>query len=94
MFKQYCLTVLASKHEPLLIRDFLDMELNLNDISYMPYKKQNSSIVYINQHSSHPKNLIKQIQNIINDCLNNRSSKEENVLKVKQDYNKIKEKYG
>ena len=67
----------------LMITHYLNVELNLNDISYMPYRKQNSNIMYINKNSSHPKNLIKQIPNIINDRLNKRSSTEENFLKVK-----------
>ena len=75
-----------------MIRDFLDVELNINDISYMPYRKQNSNIMYINKNSSHPKNVIKQIPNIINDRLNKRSSTEENFLKVKSDYESIMEK--
>ena len=70
---------------PQMITDFLDMGLNLNDISYMPYRKQNSYIMYINKNSSHPKNIIKQIPNIINDRLNKRSSTEENFLKLKVD---------
>ena len=39
--------------------------------------------MYINKCSSHPKNIIKQIQNIINQRLNKRSSNEENFLKDK-----------
>ena len=59
---------------PLVITDFLDVKLNLNDISFMPYKKQNAKIMYVNKQSSHPKNIIKQIPNIINQRLNKRSS--------------------
>ena len=66
---------------PLVITDFLDVKLNLNDISLMPFKKQNAKIMYVNKQSSHPKNIIKQIPNIINQCLNKRSSKEENFLR-------------
>ena len=67
---------------PLVITDFLDVKLNLNDISFMPYRKQNAKIMYVNKQSSHPKNIIKQIPNIINQRLNKRSSKEENFLKT------------
>ena len=42
--------------------------------------------MYINKKSSRPKNIVKQIPKIINDRLNNRSSTEENFLKVKHDY--------
>ena len=77
-----------------MITEFLDVELNLNDISYKPYRKPNSNIMYINKNSSHPKNIIKQIPNIINDRLNKRSSTQENFLKVKSDYESIMEKCG
>ena len=50
----------------------------------MPYKKKNAKIMYINKCSSHPKNIIKQIPNIINQRLNKRSSNEENFFKDKQ----------
>ena len=71
---------------PLMITDFLDVKLNLNDISLMPFKKQNAKIMYVNKQSSHPKNIIKQIPNIINQCLNKRSSKEENFFTIKDEY--------
>ena len=71
---------------PLMITDFLDVKLNLNDISLMPFKKQNAKIMYVNKQSSHPKNIIKQIPNIINQCLNKRSSKEENIFTIKDEY--------
>ena len=77
-----------------MITDFLYVELNLNDISYTPYRKQNSNIMYINRNSSQPKNIIKQIPNIINDRLNKRSSTEENFLKVKRNYESIMGKCG
>ena len=79
---------------PLVITDFLDVKLNLNDISFMPYRKQNAKIMYVNKQSSHPKNIIKQIPNIINQRLNKRSSKEENFLKTKDEYEKIMKKCG
>ena len=34
---------------PLVIPDFLDVKLNLNDLSYMPYKKPNARIMYANK---------------------------------------------
>ena len=76
---------------PRMITDFLDVDLNLNDISY---RKLNSNIMYINKNSSHPKNIIKQIPNIINDRLNKISTTDENFLKVKSDYETIMEKGG
>ena len=46
---------------PIVITDFLDVELSLNDISLMPYKKQNAKIMYVNKQSSHSKNIEKQV---------------------------------
>ena len=48
--------------------------------------------MYINKCSSHPKNIIKQIPNIINQRLIKRSSNEENFLKTKNDYESIMKK--
>ena len=40
---------------PMLTTDYLDVKLNLHDLSYMPYKKQNAKIMFVNKQSSHPK---------------------------------------
>ena len=47
--------------------------------------------MFINKNSSHPRKKIKQILNIINDQLNKRSRTEDNLLKVKTDYELIME---
>ena len=47
--------------------------------------------MYINKNSSHPKNIIKHLPNIIKDRLNKRSSTEEHFLKVKSDYEPLME---
>ena len=83
----------VTMESPLVITDFLDVKLNLNDISFMPYKKQNAKIMYVNKQSSHPKNNIKQIPNIINQHLK-KSSKEEHFLKIKDEYETIIKKCG
>ena len=72
-----------------MITDFLDVKLKLNDISFMPYKKQYEKVIYVNKQSSHPKNIIKQIPNIIGQRLNKRSSTEDNFLKIKDKYETI-----
>ena len=54
---------------PMMTTDYLDVKLNLNNLSYMPYKKQNTKIMYINKCSNHPINILKQKPNIINQCL-------------------------
>ena len=60
----------------------------------MPYKKQNAQIMYINKCSSHLKNIIKQVTNIINKRLCKRSSNEENFLKTENDYELIMKNCG
>ena len=50
--------------------------------------------MFINKNSSHPRKKIKQIPNIINDQLNKISSTEDNLLKIKSDYELIMEKCG
>ena len=69
----------------LVITDFLDVKLILNDLSYMPYKKLNAKIMYVNENSSLPKTVLKQIPNIIN----RRSSKKEKLLEIKTEYELI-----
>ena len=50
--------------------------------------------MYVNKQSSLPKNIIKQIPNIINQRLNKRSSKKENFSKIKDEYETIMKKCG
>ena len=69
----------------MLTTDFLDVKLNLSDLSYILYKKQNVKVMFVNKCSSHPKNIIKQILNIINQRFYKRSSNKKNFLKTKND---------
>ena len=45
------------------IIDFLDVQFNLNDQTYEPYRKPNNGPVYINEQSNHPPNMIADIPN-------------------------------
>ena len=78
----------------MLTTDYLDVKLNLNDLYYMPYKNQNTKTMYINKCFINPKNIIKQIPNIINQRLNKRSSNKENFLKTKHNYKLLMKKCG
>ena len=60
----------------------------------MSYKKENTKIMYINKCFRDPKNIIKQIPNIIDQRLNKRSSNEENFLKTKHNNKLIMKKCG
>ena len=64
---------------------YLDVKLNLNDLSYMSYKKQNAKAIY-NLYSSHQKNTTKQILNTINQLLNRWFSNKEKFSKTKHKY--------
>ena len=41
--------------------DFLDVNMDLTNGKYWPFRKQNSELLYINTKSNHPPNVIKQI---------------------------------
>ena len=59
----------------------------------MPYKKQNTNIMYIYKIHIHRKKM-KQRPIIINWQLIKRSSTEEKFIKVKNDYELLVEKFG
>ena len=45
---------------------FLDVRLDLIDNTYQPYRKPNSKTGYINKHSNHPPNILKELPKAIN----------------------------
>ena len=45
---------------------FLDVRLDLIDNTYQPYRKPNSKTAYINKHSNHPPNNLKELPKAIN----------------------------
>ena len=53
---------------------FLDVTLNLNNGTFKPYCKSNSVPTFINIDSNHPRTLLKQIPNAVNQRINWRSS--------------------
>ncbi len=48
------------------IVNFLDVTLDLANISYKPFIKTNQNPSYINIKSNHPKNIIKQVPKAVN----------------------------
>ena len=46
--------------------DFLDVRLDLVNNTYQPYRKPNSETVYINKHSNHPPNILKELPKAVN----------------------------
>ena len=64
MFKECGLSITTKTN----LKDvqFLDIELDLINITYRPYKKPNDNTMYINVNSNHPPSIIKQIPSSIN----------------------------
>ena len=56
--------------------DYLDVTFNLNDGTHKPYDKPDNKITYINVHSNHRLNIVRQLTKIIEQRLSNNSSNE------------------
>ena len=66
--------------------DFLDIELNLPNKTYIPFWKPNSDILYVNNKSNNPNQILKQLPITINERLNKLSSNEESFNRIKHSY--------
>ena len=87
------LTNLFSKYKLKLTLDcnhkiinFLDVTFNLDDGLYRPYMKENNIIRYINTKSNHPKEILKNIPQNINNRLSRNSANETIFNESKQPY--------
>ena len=58
----------------LKIIDYLDITLNLDNGTFKPLSKNNSTPTYVNIDSKHPRSLLKQIPNAVNQRINSLSS--------------------
>ena len=58
----------------LKIVDFLDVTLNLNNGTFKPFSKNDSAPRYINISSNHPRSVLRQIPNAVNERINKLSS--------------------
>ena len=56
------------------IVDFLDVTLNLNNGTFKPFSKNDSASRYINISSNHPRSVLRQIPNAVNQRINKLSS--------------------
>ena len=74
---------------PLQKTDFLDVVLDLGRHSYAPFKKPNAKTSYVHSSSNHPRSIINEIPNIVNDRLSKRSSTKKDFEKVKSEYEEI-----
>ena len=66
--------------------DYLDITLTLEDGTYKPFRKANSSPVYVDVRSNHPKSIIEQIPNMVNKRLSMLSSDENRFNQAKPIY--------
>ena len=66
--------------------NYLDITLNLRDMSYKPYHKPNDHLIYINTKSNHPPNIIKNLPKMIETRLSRISSSKEVFNEAKAYY--------
>ena len=65
---------------------FLEIELNLPNRTYTPFRKPNSYILYVSEQSNHPNQTLKKLPITINERLNNSSSNQESFNHIKHNY--------
>ena len=74
--------------------DFLDVNFDLKNDKYYPYRKVNNNPLYINAKSNHPPAVLKQIPVMIADRLSCNSSNQHEFHKAKSAYEKALEESG
>merc|ERR1712240_18009 len=67
----------------LIQTDFLDIELNLPNKTYIPFRKPYSDILNVNKQSNYPNQVLKQLSITINERLNNLPSNQESFNRIK-----------
>ena len=72
----------------LSITDFLDVTFDLNNGTYCPYRKPDSTPLYINKKSNHPPAIIKKLPNNIVKRISDLSCKIQQFNKTKGTYQK------
>ena len=74
--------------------DFLDVQFDLPNNKYFPYKKPNETPIYINKSSNHPPNILKQIPSMTAERLSKLSCNEEEFKKVAPEYEQFLKSSG
>ena len=74
--------------------DFLDVQFDLSENKYFPYRKPNDTPMYINKDSNHPPNVIKQIPKMTSTRLSQLSCNEAEFKKAAVDYQQVLENSG
>ena len=73
-------------HTNLIEKHFLDVSFNLNTRKYFPFKKPNSTLIYIHSKSNHPPSIIKQLPSMTNKCISRLSCDKTEFNKAKITY--------
>ena len=68
--------------------NFLDVTLDLNNETYMPFRKPNDEPIYINRYSNHPRHVKENLPKAVNKRLNDLSSSEKIFNENKVEYEK------
>ena len=84
LFKREGLKITVELYEELV--NYLEIELNLKDRSYRPFKKENDTPLYVHRKSNHPSNIIKNIPDVISKRLSGISSDERSFNETKHEY--------
>ena len=74
--------------------DFLGVTFNLINNTYVPFKKPNDNLTYINTSSNHPSNIIKQLTKTVSQRLSRNSSSIEIFNSSKLEYKNALKKSG
>ena len=75
----------------LKIVDFLDVTLNLNNGTFKPFSKNDSAPGFINISSNHPRSILRQIPNAVNQRINRLSSCKKIFEESKGRYDALKD---
>ena len=84
------ITVEANLHET----DFLDINMNLRNHEYRPFRKENSTPLYINTGSNHPRTILNEIPNMVERRLSELSKTKKIFDEEKIDYEKALKEAG
>ena len=74
--------------------DFLDVTLNLNNSTFKPFSKSNSTPTYINIDSNHPRLILKQFPKAMNQSINRLSSCKKYFQEIKRIYDEALKSNG
>ena len=72
--------------EPSSRTEYLDIVLDLDNLTYSPYRKPNNEIRYINIESNHPKSITSRMKTMIEDLISRRSCNKNEFDKVAEVY--------